>query len=111
MMFDFSPFAESSNVVVHCPEEHLADKLLEEIKRCFPDMAWNVKGTLWDVYQEQTGYYLPLYESGHRMEYSRAEWYSTHGYKVVSIYDIMQNVDIGEFTIGEVDIKSLFGME
>lgn len=111
MVFDFSPFAESSHVVVHCPEERLAEELFREIKRCYPDIAWLTDDTLWDEYEEETGYYIPLYESGHRMEYSRVGWYSSHGYKVVSIYSIMQPVDIGEFSASEVDIKSLLGME
>ena len=111
MVFDFSPFIESSHVVVHCPEKHLAEELFREIGRCFPDAAWGIGDTLWDCYKGETGYYLPLYESKHKMEYSSVSWYSSHGYKVISIHSIMPPMDVGEFSADEVDIKSLLGME
>lgn len=113
MDFDLTPLLEDNRLVVHCPDRDVAIAFVQYIKDRYPSRyfkGYPGKSEYWDNHKEKMCY-LPRLERGPSMQYADLEYYSGNGYEIISIYDLMHGYDIGPFAVGEVDIKSLFGME
>lgn len=89
-----TPFEESmlglpQGVVVHCPDESLAEELFEIFKRNGAGANWiSMEETKWDEYREETAYFIRgkslLYGPKiHAEERSRSYW----KYKKCTFFD------------------------
>lgn len=113
MEFDLTPLLDNNNIVVHCTDRDVAIAFVRYIKKRYPNKYFRGcpgESEYWDVHKTKTCY-LPRLQSGPGMQYSDIDFYRNSGYEIISIYDLMSVSDIGPINAGEVDIKSLFGVE
>ena len=110
MGFNFSAIDGKENVCVHCPDEDVAKSFLDAFNQAFPKHLFRPKDSCWCVYGEDTCYFPNFRTSFRNMQYGNMEYALKDGYEVISVYDLCECNEL-PICLGEVDIKSLFGME
>lgn len=113
MEFDLSPLLKDNRLVVHCPDHEVAIAFVGYIRKMYPHRyfrGYPGESEYWNKHFENTCY-LPRIPDGPSMQYSDLEYYRDHGYRIINVSELMLANDIGPISTGEVDIKSLLGME
>ena len=110
MGFNFSAIDGREKICVHCPEEDIAKSFLDAFNQDFPRHRFLPQESCWYVYGEDTCYFPNFRTSFRNMQYGNMKYAVKDGYEVISVYDLCECNEL-PICIGEVDIKSLFGME
>lgn len=101
-MIDMSMLFFKEGYVVNCATYEEADAFVEFVSEKFPDICDEMHGRLKNYHDEDEGdgvaFRVEPQESGDiDTGYCIAEWYRTHGYKVLEFRDLVISNDLGEF--------------
>ena len=110
MAFNFSAIDGKENICVHCPDEDVAKSFLDAFNQEYPKHRFMPHDSCWSVYYCDTCYFPNFRTSFRNMQYGSITHAVKDGYEVVSVYDLCGYNEL-PICLGEVDIKSLFGME
>lgn len=114
MLIDVTQLESIRDVVVHCPTEDTAVAFVNAIKQTYPDHYFRSDvpaDCYFSEYGERTCYAPYLTEPRSSMTYCSYEYFKEDDRNIISVFDLIKDYDLGDFDSGEVNIKSLFGME
>lgn len=107
-MLNVDLLKERYKTVVHCPEEWMAQDLLNEMRAVFGDTVYMDAVKWWTYYKNKTCYWIKIKNNYIGVEYCHREWFEGQGYRVLNYYDVFcAEHDYGEFETGQIGV--LFG--
>lgn len=119
MKVDLSRLESMGRTAVHCTSKEQAEMFMEAMWQQYPEKvqnAWRRGQTNWSKSREEKKsiYYLPriVRKAGETMHCQSSDlgYHDGQEYQVVEFSDLICAYDLGEFSVVESDIKSLFGM-
>lgn len=101
---------EKPGAVIHCKTDTEAYHLLKYLKKYYPNKVsnWRDSNTEWDVYEDDSVYYVYWERPGNKMLYGNINAVS-YATPVVEFESLIRCVADFPIQLGDMDIESLFG--
>lgn len=100
-----------TNAAIHCPTRELAEEVVTVVRTMTGRGFLDNKCDYWSVYEEDTCYYPNVgAPDGRHMQYSDLRWAEENDMIIYEAIDLLTDAEFS-ISLGDVSIKSLFGME